>query len=214
MNLQKNQQFLQLLRPDAVIHMNGTRVEIDGVVLYEELLDSTYVKAIIDRAYDLDWCIGISQDSIMYTTNNQKIIDMDTKYFGHCDRTFRDIREILNKEFHSLIVYEDSESIDTMAKEFPMLSFAKFTQNFGADIFPLNLSKATGMSFLLTHWSYEFKDVISVGDSMNDYEILQKSGIGIAMGNADETLKKIADIVTDDIGEDGILNAFTRLGMI
>lgn len=214
MNLERNQQFVQLLRPDAVIHMNGTRVETDNVVLYEEFLNSEYVKAIIDRAYELKWCIGISQDSIMYTTNNQKIIDMDTKYYGRCDRNFCDIRKILNRDFNSLTAYENSESIENMAIEFPMLSFTKFTKTFGADILPLSLSKATGMSSLLAYWDYEFKDVISVGDSMNDYELLRKSGIGIAMGNADESLKKIADIVTDDISEGGIFNAFNSLGMI
>lgn len=120
----------------------------------------------------------------------------------------------MSRDFNSLTVWEDSVVIERMALEFPMVSFTKFSKTFGADILPLNLSKATGMSYLLAHWGYEFEDVISAGDSMNDYELLRQSGVGITMCNADETLKRIADIVTDDISKDGVLNAFATLGMI
>jgi Cof subfamily protein (haloacid dehalogenase superfamily) len=214
MNLEGNVHLVELLRPDAVIHMNGTRVETEGVILSEKFLDSEVVNAIVSRAFDMKWCVGISQDSLMYTTHHQAIIDLDTKRFGQCDRKFGEIRNILGRDFNSLTVWEDAASIDKMALEFPMVSFTKFSQAFGADILPLNLSKATGMSYLLNHWGYEFKDVISVGDSMNDYELLKQSGLGIAMGNADEKVKRIADMITDDISKEGVLNAFAKLGMI
>lgn len=214
MNLEGNAHLIQLLRPDAIIHMNGTRVEIEGVILSEQFLDSESVNAIVNRAYDMKWCVGISQDSLMYSTHHQAIVDLDNKRFGYCDRKFGEMKDILGKDFHSLTVWEESDSIERMALEFPLVSFTKFSETFGADILPLNLSKATGMSYLLDHWGYDFKDVISVGDSMNDYELLRKSGLGIAMGNADETLKKVADVVTDDISKDGVLNVFTKLGMI
>ena len=39
---------------------------------------------------------------------------------------------------------------------------------------------------------------------MNDFEVLQAAGTGIAMGNAVSELKEIADYVTAHIEEDGI----------
>ena len=42
---------------------------------------------------------------------------------------------------------------------------------------------------------------------MNDFEILQTAGLGIAMGNAMDELKEVADYVTSSVGEDGIWNA-------
>ena len=50
--------------------------------------------------------------------------------------------------------------------------------------------------------------------SMNDYEILQTAGLGIAMGNAVEELKSVADYITADIGEDGIYKACRHFGWI
>lgn len=58
------------------------------------------------------------------------------------------------------------------------------------------------------------KDTIGVGDGPNDMEMLRTVAVSVAMGNASEDLKALADVVTDDVGEDGIKNAFRKLGLI
>lgn len=57
-------------------------------------------------------------------------------------------------------------------------------------------------------------DTVAVGDSNNDSEMLQCAGISIAMGNAIEAIKDMADYVTTDVTEDGIWNALAWLGAI
>ena len=57
------------------------------------------------------------------------------------------------------------------------------------------------------------EDTIAFGDSMNDYEMIQMAGIGVAMGNGREDLKRAADYVTDPIGEDGVFKACAWLGL-
>ena len=52
---------------------------------------------------------------------------------------------------------------------------------------------------------------IAFGDSLNDVEMLTHAAIGIAMGNAHEDVKAIADYVTTRVSEDGILQALTSL---
>ena len=52
---------------------------------------------------------------------------------------------------------------------------------------------------------------MAFGDSMNDIEVVQEAGIGVAMGNAVDALKKVADYVTAPIGEDGIYKACEHL---
>ena len=46
--------------------------------------------------------------------------------------------------------------------------------------------------------------VMSFGDSYNDIEMITESGIGIAMGNACESLKEVADYITLSNDEDGV----------
>ena len=53
-----------------------------------------------------------------------------------------------------------------------------------------------------------------MGDSINDVDMLQFAGCGIAMGNATEPAKEIADYVTTDIFEDGIWNAMAHMGLL
>ena len=57
-------------------------------------------------------------------------------------------------------------------------------------------------------------ETYAFGDSMNDLEILQEAGTGIAMGNAVPALKEVADYVTDRIDEDGIYKACKHFGLI
>ena len=84
----------------------------------------------------------------------------------------------------------------------------------GADIIEKNQSKANGLLALCKYYNIDIKDVISFGDSMNDYEILKTAGIGVAMGNSIDKLKEIADYITDDIDKDGIYNACIHLGLL
>ena len=58
------------------------------------------------------------------------------------------------------------------------------------------------------------EDTIAFGDSMNDYEIVQAAGTGIAMGNSVQKLKDTADYVTDDIAQDGVWKACRHFGWI
>ena len=55
---------------------------------------------------------------------------------------------------------------------------------------------------------------IAIGDGPNDLQMMEYAGISVAMGNARDEVKRLADMVTDHIDEDGILHAFERLGLI
>ena len=52
---------------------------------------------------------------------------------------------------------------------------------------------------------------ISMGDSLNDYEMIEYAGIGVAMGNAVEEIKSIADMVTADVDDSGVAVALEKI---
>ena len=85
---------------------------------------------------------------------------------------------------------------------------------FSGEITCRGIDKATGMQKLMDHLEVDRKDSIAFGDGPNDFEMLEYAGVGVAMGNAVETLKNLADMVTDDILEDGIYTGFKKLGLI
>ena len=55
------------------------------------------------------------------------------------------------------------------------------------------------------------EDTIAIGDSMNDYHMLQFAGIAVAVGNAEEQIKDIADIITEDCNNSGVGKALERI---
>lgn len=56
----------------------------------------------------------------------------------------------------------------------------------------------------------DISETIAFGDSMNDYSMMEEAGYAVAMGNARDALKEIADFVTLDHNSDGIVYALKK----
>lgn len=84
----------------------------------------------------------------------------------------------------------------------------------GVDLLPRSGSKATAILAILEKMGLGPENAIAFGDGLNDIEMLQTVGCGVAMGNAHEELKKHADYVTKPVHEDGIYHACKKLGLI
>lgn len=82
------------------------------------------------------------------------------------------------------------------------------------DVLPLGRSKVQGIKRIIEELSIEMKDVYAFGDGLNDIEMLQEVGTGVAMGNAHERVKRYADLVTSDVNEDGIVRGLKELGLL
>ena len=67
------------------------------------------------------------------------------------------------------------------------------------EINPLGVNKASGIKSVCRLLGIEMSQVVAVGDSLNDLAVIQKAGLGVAMGNAQSTVKQEADVVPMDI---------------
>ncbi len=82
------------------------------------------------------------------------------------------------------------------------------------EISPVVVNKAEGIRSILDVCGLEKDDVIAIGDSDNDIEMLQFAGCGIAMGNGNDAVKAVADYVTKPLNEDGLYQAFAYAGLL
>ncbi|MCI9140432.1 MAG: Cof-type HAD-IIB family hydrolase [Lachnospiraceae bacterium] len=82
------------------------------------------------------------------------------------------------------------------------------------ELVPRNFSKGTGIEFVCKKMGIDIEDTIAIGDSMNDYEMIQGAGVGIAMGNGSQAIKQCADYVTKPMGEDGLYKALEYFGLL
>ena len=55
---------------------------------------------------------------------------------------------------------------------------------------------------------------MAFGDGGNDISMLKYVGIGVAMGNAKDDVKAIADYITDSVQEDGIVSALKHFDIL
>ena len=86
-----------------------------------------------------------------------------------------------------------------------------FASRKGADVVEKEASKAEGLKRVCEYFGVPFGQTVAFGDSMNDYEVIRAAGVGVAMGNGDEELKRAADYVTANIEDDGVWNACVAL---
>ena len=68
----------------------------------------------------------------------------------------------------------------------------------------LNAGKGIGIEKVLKYYGIEKSQSMAFGDGNNDIEMLKAVGNGIAMGNASDDLKAVADEICGDVSEDGI----------
>ena len=76
------------------------------------------------------------------------------------------------------------------------------------------VNKGNAIRALCHHLGMTTADCIAFGDSMNDSEMLQTARIGVAMGNAPDAVKALADMVCDRCECDGIAKALKQLDLI
>jgi Cof subfamily protein (haloacid dehalogenase superfamily) len=83
-----------------------------------------------------------------------------------------------------------------------------------ADVNPGEINKFTGIEHFCRHFGIDISQTVSFGDGGNDISMLKQTKIGIAMGNANDNVKKIADYVTKDVDDNGIESALIHFGVL
>jgi hydroxymethylpyrimidine pyrophosphatase-like HAD family hydrolase len=76
------------------------------------------------------------------------------------------------------------------------------------------VSNSIAILKVLEYFGVNNSEDIAFGDGENDIDMLELVGLGIAMGNGSEKLKKMADFVTKKSSEDGIAFALKKYGII
>ena len=70
--------------------------------------------------------------------------------------------------------------------------------------------KGTGLLWLGERLGIQREQIMACGDSYNDYEMLKAVGFAVAMENGEDSVKAIADYITDTNDCDGVAKAFEK----
>ena len=121
-----------------------------------------------------------------------------------------DIDNFRNNTAYQLIAIMPAELDTHVGALMPHCRLPRWHPAF-TDIVAAGNSKAVGMDAICRHYGIRQEETIAFGDGGNDIEMLQWAGIGIAMGNADDSVKRHADLVTTDVDHEGIEHAIKQI---
>ena len=197
-----------------VISYQGGLINDNGTILYERYLTEAQTEKIIAWANNEKIHLNLYNNDILYSETDCYEIQ---KYASRqsVDYVVKPFSEIKKDRVNKVLAidYENSERIDryerTLSKIFPELYIVKSTPYF-LEFSNSEASKYCDVKFLQKYWGLSDDEILTIGDQNNDIALLQAGGIKVAMGNATEELKKIADYTTDSVENDGFVRAIER----
>lgn len=83
-------------------------------------------------------------------------------------------------------------------------------QYYYTEITNKNVNKWSAIEFLLDKLNIKPSEVMTIGDNMNDKEMIEEAGLGVVMGNSNPHMKEIADKIVADNNSEGVLEAFNK----
>lgn len=207
--------YLDIVSPDAVVHMNGTKVTAGDQLLYEHLFDKDLLERLLTYCEREGFGIGMTEGDLDYYIHPEVIKANDIRAFGSCGRQFQDPWDMMHKKIRTLAMIGSEKQIAQVGQAFPQLKLPLFASRRGADVIEHGYSKADGLKHLAKYFNEpeNLAETVAFGDSMNDLEVIKAAGLGIAMGNSVPELKAAADYVTAGIDEDGIWQACEKFGL-
>ena len=110
------------------------------------------------------------------------------------------------------LYHRDKESRDKNFERISKLNLSiSYAEAFNLEMSPANITKASGLIELCDFLNIDIAEAVAIGDADNDREILQTAGFSVAMGNASDEIKKLADFVTLDNDNDGVAVAIEKI---
>lgn len=220
---------------DGMIGGNGSYVEDNGEVVMHQLISKEEAKHIVDWLHSRGLEFYLESNNGLFASENFKeaarpVLREYSLRKGKTEEEVKDqeaedalhgliyggelYRDDLNKVSFILSDYQDH--LDSI-EEFPNLEAHTWggrgeTALFG-DLGVKDINKARAIAVLLKHLGAEQKDTIAFGDAKIDIPMLDYCQVGVSMGNGGPEILEMADMVTDDVEEDGLYNAFEELGL-
>lgn len=202
---------------DGIVAACGNHIEMDGKILYENIMSHKQVKKVI---YLLKEChMPVVLEGPVYHWIDEEGFEEDPyilylfKEMGDKALPLKGYSDEIHINKFSADILEDTD-YERVKKE--LRGEFMFLEHEGnvVEFVPAGTSKATGIEWICNYLGIDHKDTYAVGDSVNDLDMLQFVEHGIAMGNGTDPAREVAEYITTDLKEDGIYHAMKHYGLI
>lgn len=206
-------QHLDLDTP--IVNYNGAYVhhpkdETWGI--FHSPMELNVAQQIIDtcNTYNINNIMAQVKDNVFLQSHDETIMEYIS--FGNPIIETGNIREKLKDNPTSILIHPKIEEVDRIRQQLTkeVGNYIDHRQSAGPwnviEIIKTGINKAVGIKKVADHFKIPSDRIIAFGDEDNDLEMLDFAKYGVAMGNAIEKVKSIANDITDTNENDGIAN--------
>lgn len=196
---------LGLTKGYAVVDNGAFVMDIENKkVVYRQLIENSDLQKIVDVLMDEKLTFFLKEETGFTRTNDHYY----TPY--KVGDPLKDVSMIFTDELYTL-----EETHKVMKRlSFPHVSVFrtrhKDPTKYAFNITHAKATKLHGVEEICKRLHLSKKEIIGVGDGYNDFPLLMASGLKVAMGNAIEDLKEIADYIAPTVQEDGVVDVIEK----
>ncbi|MGL5149476.1 MAG: sugar-phosphatase [Clostridium sp.] len=114
-----------------------------------------------------------------------------------------------------IMLIDEPEILDEAISKLPEYIYEKYhcakSMPFFFEILNKDANKGVALDLLARHLDFQRNELIAMGDEANDIEMIKYAGMGVAMGNATDAVKKVSNLITSKNSENGVANAIEKL---
>lgn len=193
--------------------------------LYNHVISVEDSKAILEHLKNFKARPMFDKDEYMYVND---VFDNTITYKGKsfnvmqyesrgnnyilCEK--RDLAAFVDFEINKILTFGDPDYLQAHYKEmmepFKDRLNCMFTSDFYFEFTAKGVDKAKALDSVLIPMGYKKEEMMAFGDAQNDKSMVEYVGLGVAMGNASDELKAVANEITDTNNNDGIAKAIMK----
>lgn len=199
---------------DGYITLNGQYCfTSEGEVIYENTISRGDLSVLLEEIQKHPAPCGfVRRDDKVFNYRDQRVDDVHAITHND-DHPAGDVSGIIDDQVYQVMVFIDEEEEKQLMPKLKNCTSARWYPTF-CDISPIGGTKVKGIDTFLKHFGIDLSETMAFGDGGNDRQMLEHVAKAVVMGNADDSLKQLADYVTDDVDHDGLYKAFVHYGMI
>ncbi|WP_409305260.1 Cof-type HAD-IIB family hydrolase [Peribacillus sp. SCS-155] len=199
---------------ETFVSFNGQYVVFENEVIYKHPLALDEVRALHKAANENESTplIFLNEKTMKSSVkHSERIVEaMGSLKFTHPEQ---DEHFYEDHQIYQALLFTTGEEQKWYENKYDSFRFIRW-HKYSVDVLPKGGSKAGGIKTLMEKVGFKLEDVYAFGDGLNDIEMLETVGHGIAMGNALDEVKGFADYVTTGVDQDGIYNGLRYYKLI
>ncbi len=203
---------------DYVIGLNGAlicKTSDYSIISSNAVLKGKDLKYIYNKVNHLKTYFHAFTNKEDLINKKSKFSDDEEKRLNLKTRVVDFLNEVQDEdEILKVVLEEEKEILDEITPQVPKELFEEYnvirSVDFMLEFMNKGCNKATGLEKLGQYLGISKEEIIAIGDADNDTEMIQYAGLGVAMGNAKDEIKKLADFVTRSNEENGVKNVIDK----